>query len=508
MNWNCARYGLEGIRKFGEYEILLYEEEGVEKHFTNVALNNRSCALAHGLAGLGIRRGDIVAVILPNGPSVPVTFMGVFKLGAVFLPVIFGLSALEIRYILEDSKAVAIVTNQELYSKIREASEGLETVRHFIVTGEGPSIAGTVSFETLSSENSPEFEMADMGPHELAVLMYTSGTTGFPKGVMLTHQNIGSNLQDGLSSWPTGREDMYLVPLPLNHIYGMLMVNECNLTGGRLIMHKWFDPNLVLESITRHGVTQFVGVPTMYIKLLEAYDPPKHQLGSIRRWICAAAPLSVETLQTVERRLGGSLFQGYGMTETSPTISRQREGRTRKPGSVGCAIENVEIRIFDENEQVVPAGHEGEICVRGPNVMKGYLNKPAETAEALRNGWMHTGDMGYLDGEGDLFITDRKKDLIIRGGENISPGAVEEVLYGHAAVLEAAVVGAPDPVYGEEVKAFVVLRPGFKVSEQTLIDHCLKVLARYKSPKSVVLLDALPKSPVGKILKRELRKMS
>jgi long-chain acyl-CoA synthetase len=508
MSWNYARYGLEGIDKFGEYEILLYEEPGIESRITNVALNSRSGALANGLTGLGIRRGDTVAVILPNGPAVPVSFMGIFKLGAVFLPVIFGLSAVEIRYILEDSKAVAIITNEELYSKIREASEGLQTISQIIVAGKGPSIAGTTPFETLLAQNPPEFKTADMGPDDLAVLMYTSGTTGSPKGVMLTHKNIGSNLEDGLSSWPTGREDVYLVPLPLNHIYGMLMVNECNLTGARLIMHKWFDPTLVLESITRHGVTQFVGVPTMYIKLLEAYDPLKHQLGSIRRWICAAAPLSLETLQAVERRLGGRLYQGYGMTETSPTISRQKEGRARKAGSVGGAINNVEIRIFDENDQSVPAGREGEICVRGPNVMKGYLNKPGETAEALRNGWMHTGDMGYLDGEGDLFITDRKKDLIIRGGENISPGAVEETLYGHAAVLEAAVVGAPDPVYGEEVKAFVVLRPGFKASEQALIDHCLKVLARYRAPKSVVFLDALPKSPVGKILKRELRKMS
>ena len=315
---------MQGIRKFGEYEILLYEGQGIETRFTNVALNNRSGALANGLAGLGIGRGDIVAVILPNGPAAPVFFMGIFKLGAVFLPVIFGLSAVEIRYILEDSKTVAIVTSEELYPKIKEASKWLETVRQMTVTGKGPSVAGTVSFEALFSENPPEFEMADLGPDDLAVLMYTSGTTGFPKGVMLTHQNIGSNLEDGLFSWPTGREDVYLVPLPLNHIYGMLMVNECNLTGARLIMHKWFDSTLVFESITRHDVTQFVGVPTMYIKLVDAFDPMKHQLGSIRRWICAAAPLSLETLQMVERRLGGSLYQGYGMTETSPTISRQR----------------------------------------------------------------------------------------------------------------------------------------------------------------------------------------
>lgn len=506
MNWNYPRYGLESIEKFGEYEILIYEEQDHEERFTNVDLKNLSNALANGLAGLGVTRGDIVAVILPNGSAVPVSFMGIFKTGAVFLPVIFGLTAPEIRYILEDSKAVAIITNEELYPKIREASKGLETIHHVIITGRAP-VPGTLSFESLLSENSADYDMAVMGPDDLAVLMYTSGTTGFPKGVMLSHRNIGSNLEDGLPSWPTDRNDIYLVPLPLNHIYGMLMVNECNITGGTLIIHKGFDPKLVLKSITHHKVTQFVGVPTMYIMLLQHYDPAVHELGSIRRWISAAAPLSVETLRMVEDKLGAKLFEGYGMTETAPTIARQQEGKPKKPGSVGPAIRNVEIKIFDDHDQELPTGREGEICVRGPNVMKGYLNKPQETEAALMHGWMHTGDMGYLDEDGDLFITDRKKDLIIRGGENISPGAVEEVLYGHEAVMEAAVVGVPDPVYGEEVKAFVVLRPGFQVSEQELIDQCVKVLSRFKSPKSVSFLNELPKSSVGKILKRELRKL-
>jgi long-chain acyl-CoA synthetase len=507
MNWNYARYSWESIEKFGEYDILTYEEQGLEERFSNRTLFNRSNALAGSLAKLGVKRGDIVAVVLPNGPAVPVAFMGIFKLGAVFLPVIFGLSAPEIRYILEDSQAVVVITNMELYPKIAEAAKGLKTVKHVIISGSEALPAGAVSLESLISGHSAAFEMALMGPDDLAVLMYTSGTTGFPKGVMLSHRNIGSNLQDGLPSWPTDRSDVYLVPLPLNHVYGMLMVNECNITGAHLIIHKWFDPELVLSSITRHKVTQFVGVPTMYIKFLETYDPQRHNLGSIRRWISAAAPLSMETLKAVERTLGASLYEGYGMTETSPTISRQRVGHVKKPGSVGSAIKNVEIRILDENDQALPTGQDGEICVRGPNVMKGYLNKPAETAEAMKGGWMHTGDMGHLDEDGDLFITGRKKDLIIRGGENISPGAVEEVIYGHEAVMEVAVIGVPDALYGEEVKACVVLKSGFSVSEDELINHCLKTLPRFKAPKTIAFLKELPKNTVGKILKRELRKM-
>jgi long-chain acyl-CoA synthetase len=395
----------------------------------------------------------------------------------------------------------------ELYPKVAEAAQGLSNIKHVIISGGETLPSQTVSFEEMISGSSAAFEMAVMGPDDTAVLMYTSGTTGFPKGVMLTHRNIGSNLEDGLPSWPTDKSDVYLVPLPLNHIYGMLMVNECNVTGAHLIIHKWFDPELGLSSITRHKVTQFVGVPTMLIKFLEVYNPEKHNLSSIRRWISAAAPLSLETLKAVEKTLGGSLYQGYGMTETSPTITRQREDHARKPGSVGCAIKNVEISILDDNDRELPKLQEGEICVRGPNVMKGYLNKPAETAETLKNGWMHTGDMGHLDEDGDLFITGRKKDLIIRGGENISPGAVEEALFTHPAVQEAAVVGVPDALYGEEVKAFVVLHAGATVSEEELINHCLKTMPRFKAPKSIAFLKELPKSPVGKVLKRELRKM-
>lgn len=505
MNWNYAKYGLECIKKFGELNILTYEEQGLAEQFSNRILYGRSNALANSLVKLGIGRGDIIAVILPNGPAVPVSFNGIFKMGAVFLPVVFALAASEIRYILQDSAASAVITNAELYPKVAEALQGLKNPPRVIITGKENLCDDTLSFESLIEDGSIDFSMEVMGPDDTAVLMYTSGTTGSPKGVLLSHRNIGSNLVDGLYSWPSDKNDIYLVPLPLNHIYGMLMVNECNITGARLIIHKWFDPSMILESITRNKVTLFIGVPTMFIKLLETYDPRKHNLKSIRRWVSAAAPLSVETIKAVEHTLGGSLYEGYGMTETSPTISRQRDGKPRKPGSVGAAIRNVEISILDDQDQPLPPGKEGEICVRGPNVMRGYLNKPKDTAEALRNGWMHTGDLGVLDEDGDLFITGRKKDLIIRGGENISPGAVEEVLFAHPAILEAAVVGIPDAIYGEEVKAFVVLKAGVSVSEEELLNHCYNVLPRFRSPKSITFLEELPKNPVGKILKRELR---
>lgn len=507
MEFNYARYGVENIARFGEYISLIYEEENLVETLTNVQIQRESNSLANGLKRLGVGRGDVVAVILPNGPAVPVAFTAVFKMGAVFLPIIFALTAYEIRYILEDSQACTIITDGNLYPKIAEASKDLENVKSIIVKTEGPAPSQTYSFGEMVTKYSPEFEIVSVSPDELAVLMYTSGTTGSPKGVMLSHHNISSNVEAGIPAWPTGPEDVMLIPLPLNHIFGLLMVNECNLTGAKMVLHKWFEPRLILESIMRNRVTELVGVPTMYIRLMETYDPKKHNVDSIRRLACAAAPLSTETIRLVESRWGKPLFQGYGLTETSPTVARQREGRIRKPGSVGPAIDGVEIKIFDDVDRELPAGEVGEICVRGPIVMKGYLHKEAETQASLRNGWFHTGDMGYLDRDGDLFITDRKKDVIIRGGENISPGALEDILFKHPAVLETAVVGIPDPVYGEEVKAFVVLKPGANVSEQELIDHCLKFTSRFRVPKTIGFLKELPKNSVGKILKRTLREM-
>lgn len=505
VNFNCARYGEENIKKYGEYISLIYQEENLAEDFTNVQIQRRANALAHGLKDYGVKPREVVAVILPNGPAVIVAFTAIFKMGAVFLPIIFALTTHEIHFILEDSRAHTVITDGNLLPKVEEAAKGLNNIKKVIVKSEGPPPPLTISFDEMVKGYPDHFDITRVAPDDLAVLMYTAGTTGFPKGVMLSHHNIGPNVEAGLVAWPIGPEDTVLIPIPLNHIFGLLMVNECNLTGANIVLHKWFEPGLVLKSIGRHQVSQFVGVPTMYVKLIEAYNPDIHRLDSIRRWICGGAPLSVETLRFVEAKLGGRLFQGYGLTEASPTVARQREGRPRKPASVGPAIPGVEIKILDDADREVPLGQVGEICVRGPNVMKGYLNREEETRWTLRSGWLHTGDLGCLDSDGELFITDRKKDLIIRGGENISPGALEEILYRHPAVREAAVVGIPDRIYGEEIKAYVVLKAGDRVSEQELIDHCLKFTARFQAPKSIAFLAELPKSSVGKILKRKLR---
>jgi len=505
MNWNYARYATENLEKYGEYVFLIYEEEGLEQHFTNSHIQRQSSALANGLNDLGVRPGDVVAVILPNGPSVPIAFSGIFKMGGVFLPIIFALTPDEIRYILEDSRAAAVITDKEHYPKVEEAAKGLKSIQKRIVKSHEASDLETISFDDLIARSSDQFPMVGVGSDQLAVLMYTSGTTGSPKGVMLSHGNLGSNMEAGAKIWITGPDDIMLLPLPLNHIYGLLIMNECYMTGARLILHKWFDPHLVLDSITRHKATLFAGVPTMFIKLVETLDPKVHSTDSVHRWMTGGAPMSPETERLVESKLGPYLVQGYGLTEAAPTITRQREGPGRKVGSVGEPIEGIEVKIVDEQNRTLAPGQWGEVCMRGPNAMKGYLNREKETREALKNGWLHTGDIGYVDEDSSLFITDRKKDLIIRGGENISAGAVDDILYKHPAVLEAAALGVPDPLYGEEVKAFVVLRSGHDCSEQTLIDHCLKFTPRFKAPKSITFLDELPKNSVGKILKRALR---
>jgi long-chain acyl-CoA synthetase len=428
-------------------------------------------------------------------------------MGAVFLPVIFALTAPEIRYILEDSRANTVITEESLVPKIEEACQGLRGIRNLIVTNPGGPASRGLSLEEILGKYPDEFSMLPVQEDDLAVLMYTSGTTGSPKGVMLSHGNLSSNVEAGAIAIPTRHTDTMLIPLPLNHIFGLLMVNECNLSGARMILHKWFDPQLALRSITRNKVTEFVGVPTMYIRLMDTFDPALHSIESIRQFLSGGAPLSAETQMAVEAKWEKPFYQGYGLTECSPTVSRQRVGRPRKPGCVGPAVDKVQIRILDEEDRELPQGEAGEVGVRGPNVMKGYFNREDATREAMRNGWLHTGDVGYLDPDGELFITDRKKDLIIRGGENISPGAVEDILFKHPAVLETAVVGIPDPVYGEEVKAYVVLKQGLQASEKDLLEHCLKHIPRFKSPKSIGFLKELPKNSVGKVLKRTLRDM-
>jgi long-chain acyl-CoA synthetase len=285
-------------------------------------------------------------------------------------------------------------------------------------------------------------------------------------------------------------------------------MNAGHLLGTKGVLLRWFNPEGVLEAIQRYRVQSMAGVPTMFVYLLHYPDAGRFDTSSMRSWGSGAAPLPAEIVEPFETKFGGRLLEGYGLTEASPVVSAHRFSGVRKLGSVGQAIPGVEIGILDDADQAVAARDIGEVCVRGPNVMQGYYRLPEETAAALRGGWLHTGDMGRLDGDGYLYIVERKKDLIIRGGFNIYPREVEDVLYAHPAVAEAAVVGMRDSLMGEEVLAWVALKPGATTDEATLLTFCQSRLAKYKSPRHIRFLDALPKSPIGKILKKELRRLS
>jgi long-chain acyl-CoA synthetase len=337
------------------------------------------------------------------------------------------------------------------------------------------------------------------------VILYTAGTTGQPKGVALSHANLVSNARAASRLYELDRVRWSLAVLPLSHSYGLTLMNAGHILGTRAVLLRWFNPELVLETIERYRVQQMAGVPTMYIYLLNFPDAARFDTSSMKLWGSGAAPLPVEIVEPFEAKFGGRLLEGYGLTEASPVVSAHRYSGERRLGSVGQPIPGVDVAILDDDDRAVPTGEVGEVCVRGPNVMLGYYRLPEETARTIRAGWLHTGDMGRLDPDGFLYIVERKKDLIIRGGFNIYPREVEDVLYAHPAVAETAVIGVADPVMGEDVLAFVVCKSGATATADAVIAFCQERLAKYKCPKQVRFVDSLPKSPIGKILRKELR---
>ncbi|HEX7784719.1 MAG TPA: AMP-binding protein, partial [Methylomirabilota bacterium] len=328
---------------------------------------------------------------------------------------------------------------------------------------------------------------------------------GVPKGVALSHANLESNARAIASLHELPREEWAVTVLPLSHSYGLTVMNAGHLLGSRGVLLRWFNPELVLQTIQDYRAVSMAAVPTMLVYLLHYPDAERFDTRSMRVWGSGAAPLPVEVVEPFERKFGGKILEGYGLTEAAPVVSTHRLTGPRKIGSVGQAIPGVAISIQDDGDRPVPVGQVGEVCVKGPNVMTGYYRNPEETARTVRDGWLHTGDMGRLDEDGFLFIVERKKDLIIRGGFNIYPREVEEVLYAHRSVAEAAVVGTKDPRMGEEVVAFVVPKEGETLSAEEIIGFCESRLARFKCPKQVRFVPSLPKSPIGKVLRKELR---
>ncbi|HMJ13167.1 MAG TPA: long-chain-fatty-acid--CoA ligase [Polyangiaceae bacterium] len=503
---NLASLSDRNLEEHGEYERLIFGE----RSYTNRELHDLGCRLAHALHELGLGSGDKVVVMLPNCPEVLLGYSAVWRIGAVAIPVLFLLDTHELAYILENSAARAVITSNDVYAKVADAVQRVPAVRYVLVAGAEDSVPeGCLSIARLLHDSPPRSEVAPCSKDDLATILYTSGTTGRPKGVMQTHGNLYAH---AMNAWRTAgernRSPRSLIVLPLAHSFGLGLLVSGFLFGGMGVLMRWFNPKEALELIERHRLVGMAGVPTMFLYLLADPDAGKYDTSSVERWLVGAAPMDAAHIAAFERKFGGQLLVGYGLTESCPGISVEREELPRKPGSVGVPMEGVRVKIVDESGRSLPAGERGEICAAGENISPGYYELPEATRDTFRAGWLHTGDIGYLDSDNYLFIVDRKKDLIIRAGLNIYPKDVEEVLVHHPAVEEAAVVGMLDPLMGEEVCAFVVKKYGSKVSAEELISHCQGQLAKYKTPRHVELVSSLPKNNLGKVQKNELRELA
>ena len=457
------------------------------------------------LRGTGVAAGDRVVLMSPNVPEFGVGYLGILTAGATVVPLNPLLKAEEVRYVLEDSGAAAMVGLEASLPLLRAARAGLGHVCP-ILSLDGPAAgeAGDVSFSEPAQAGLP-VSAAVAAAEQVAVCLYTSGTTGRPKGALLSHANLIANVQSFRTVLHVSEEDVFLAALPLFHAYGatVLFLEPLSM-GSTIVVEPRFVPEAVLRAVVQHRVTLFAGVPSMYA-VLAAGPRPAGDFSSLRLCISGGAPLPVAVAEAFEAKYGVPIYEGYGPTECAPVLTVNPPFGTRKLGSVGPPIPQVELRIVDDHGNTLPPGEVGEIVARGPNVMQGYLNRPAETAAVLRDGWYHTGDLGRVDEDGYYYIVDRKTDLILVGGLNVYPREVELVLTGHPAVAEAAVVGVPDAIRGEAPKAFVILRNGECVAPQDLLQWCRQRLANYKVPRSIALVEDLPRTVTGKILKTAIR---
>jgi long-chain acyl-CoA synthetase len=460
-------------------------------------LDEASARVAGLLHEHGFKPGDRVGIMMPNVAEVPVVYYGVLRAGGIVVPMNPLLKAREVAYYLGDSGAGLIFA---WHSFAGEARGGAEQAKA------EPIIVDAVSFPGLPASAAPDYEVVDRDDEDTAVILYTSGTTGQPKGAELTHGNLISNTEVTRTDIVRARpDDVIFGGLPLFHVFGQTVaLNVAVASGACLTLLPRWDAEHALRIMAGHQVTVFEGVPTMYVSLLHGPDRADYDLSALRICISGGAALPVEVLRGFEEAFGYAVLEGYGLSETSPVASFNHPGRERKPGSIGTPIRGVRMRVVDKADHEVPQGEVGEIVIRGPNVMKGYWNRPEATAEAIRDGWFHTGDLARVDEDGYFYIVDRKKDLIIRGGYNVYPREIEEVLYEHPAIAEAAVIGLPHPSLGEEVGAAVALKPGAVSTAEELRDYVKAQVAAYKYPRHVWIVDALPKGPTGKILKREI----
>jgi long-chain acyl-CoA synthetase len=458
-------------------------------------LDEASARVAGLLRAKGISPGDRVGVMLPNVPYFAVVYYGILRAGGVVVPMNVLLKEREVAHYLSDSEARGLFAWHEFADAAHAGSDGASDC---LLVEPG-------NFESLLARSEPSLAIVERGGDETAVILYTSGTTGTPKGAELTHDNLRRNVEVAIGLFGLTDDAVTLGALPLFHSFGQTCgLNAAIRVGGCLTLVPRFDAGRALEVIERDGVTVFQGVPTMYGALLGHPERGRFDASTLRLCVSGGAALPVELMRSFEEAFGCKILEGYGLSETSPIASFNHPDRERKPGSIGTPVEGVRMKVVGEDGRELPVDEVGEIAIQGHNLMKGYWRRPEATAEAIRGGWFHTGDLARVDDDGYFFIVDRKKDMVIRGGYNVYPREIEEVLYEHEAVREAAVIGVAHPELGEEVAAAVVLVPGATVDEAELLDFVKGQVAAYKYPRLVWFVDELPKGPTGKILKREI----
>ena len=462
------------------------------------ALEGMAAHIAGLLVEKGVEPGDRVGIMLPNVPYFPAIYYGILKAGAAVVPMNVLLKGREASFYLTDSGAKQFFAWEGFAEEAQIAADEAGVPLTVVTPGE---------FEQVIAEAAPLGENVPREDDDTCVILYTSGTTGTPKGAELSHANIGSNVATNVEMFGFTPDDVIFGGLPLFHSFGQTCaMNAAVASGATVTLLPRFDAPKAIEIIDRDKVTVFMGVPTMYVGLLHDPSLEKVDASSLRYCVSGGASLPVEVLSAVEAKLDARLLEGYGLSETSPVSSFNVPSKPSKPGSIGTPIEGVEMKLVDDDGNDVPDGTDapGEIAIKGPNIMKGYWNRPDATAEVMRGDWFLSGDIGKRDDEGYYFIVDRKKEMIIRGGYNVYPREIEEVLYEHPAVMEAAVIGVPDETHGEEIAAAIGFKPGESATADEIQAFVKERVAAYKYPRHIWFVDELPKTATGKILKREI----
>jgi long-chain acyl-CoA synthetase len=433
-----------------------------------------------------------------------ISYQGILRCSAVIVPLIPLMNERELSHILGNCEATAMITTHAIFEKNAPMLRTVNPLKNIILVDDNAP-AGTLPFLSLIRDHSETPDLPAIAEEDLAVILYTAGTTSTPKGVMLTHKNLYSNAVNASRAHGTQATDTTLVALPLSHSFGITSMNKAYTYGNLHVLMRKFQVEEAFKLIEKYKVTSFPGVPAMFIAMLNSPAAERYELSSLKSCLSGAAPFPVANLLAFQKRFNCKVFEAYGLSEASPAVSTNYHNRPTKPGSIGQPIPEVAVRIVDDQDQDVPLGEVGELLVKGPNVSSGYYKLPEETAKTFRNGWLHTGDMAKIDEEGYLYIVERKKDLIIRGGFNIYPRDIEEILYQHPAIQDAAAIGVPASVMGEEIKVYVVPKEGMTVNVEEILQYCQSRLAKYKWPKLIEFTNSLPRNPMGKILRKELR---